>query len=75
MWKRLLFVLLVSVPVTAFAQDAELVFRALDSNGDGAVNQQEAQANELVSEYFSAADIDNDGALSFAEFAAAFGAE
>jgi hypothetical protein len=38
------------------------------------VDQQEAQANELVTEYFADADTDNNGTLSAAEFTAAFGA-
>jgi hypothetical protein len=76
-WKKILVSVLVFVPVAApiaYAQDPALVFGALDRNSDGMVDQQEAQANELVTEYFADADTDNNGTLSAAEFTAAFGA-
>jgi Ca2+-binding EF-hand superfamily protein len=72
-WKCLIVLFSIAIPIVAAAQDAELVFRALDRNGDGRITQQEAQANELVLENFSAADANNDGYLSLAEFSAAFG--
>lgn len=73
MRKSLMIVLFLSVPAAAFAQDAELVFRALDGDSNGQVSQQEATANELVSANFAAADSNGDGGLSLAEFTAAFG--
>jgi Ca2+-binding EF-hand superfamily protein len=57
----------------AVAQDATLVFTALDANKDGKVSQAEAQRNTMVSEIFSTADKDHDGFLSKDEFMAAFG--
>jgi opacity protein-like surface antigen len=57
----------------ATAQDATLVFTALDTNKDGKVSPAEAQKNVMVSDNFSAADKNHDGFLSKDEFVAAFG--
>ena len=57
----------------AAAQDAGLVFTALDANKDGKISQAEAQRNALVGQNFTAADKDHDGFLSKDEFMAAFG--
>lgn len=57
----------------ALAQDAGLVFTALDTNKDGKIGPAEAQRNTMVSENFSAADKNHDGFLSKDEFVAAFG--
>jgi Ca2+-binding EF-hand superfamily protein len=57
----------------AMAQDAGLVFTALDANKDGKVSQAESQRNVLVSQNFAAADKNSDGSLSKDEFATAFG--
>ena len=57
----------------ALAQDAGLVFTALDTNKDGKVSPAEAQRNTLVSDNFAAADKNHDGFLSKDEFVAAFG--
>jgi hypothetical protein len=57
----------------AVAQDATLVFTALDTNKDGKVTPTEAQRNVMVSDNFSAADKDHNGSLSKDEFVAAFG--
>ena len=57
----------------ALAQDAGLVFTALDTNKDGKVSQAEAQRNTMVSDNFAAADKNHDGFLSKDEFVAAFG--
>lgn len=57
----------------ALAQDAALVFTALDTNKDGKISPAEAQRNVMVSDNFSAADKDHNGSLSKDEFAAAFG--
>lgn len=57
----------------AIAQDAALVFTALDTNKDGKISQEEAQRNVAVSQNFVAADKDHDGFLSKDEFMAAFG--
>ncbi|HJS22335.1 MAG TPA: hypothetical protein VJ764_06735 [Steroidobacteraceae bacterium] len=48
------------------------VFDALDADRDGRVAQQEAQAHPTVSEHFSKADANADGALSKEEFDATF---
>lgn len=57
----------------ALAQDAALVFTALDADKDGKVTQAEAQKNALVTQSFGMADANHDGALSKEEFMAAFG--
>jgi EF hand domain-containing protein len=48
------------------------VFDALDADHDGKVGQQEAQAHPTVSEHFSKADANADGALSKEEFDSTF---
>lgn len=65
------FVIALAAP--AMAQDAGLVFTALDANKDGKVSQAEAQRNVMVSQNFAAADKNKDGSLSKDEFGAAFG--
>ena len=57
----------------ALAQDAGLVFAALDANNDSKVTQAEAQKNAAVAQMFAQADKNKDGSLSKAEFEAAFG--
>lgn len=57
----------------ALAQDAGLVFTALDTNKDGKISQAEAQRNTMVSQNFADADKNHDGFLSKDEFTAAFG--
>lgn len=57
----------------ALAQDADLVFTALDANHDGKVSKAEAQKNPAVMQMFDQADKNHDGFLSKAEFDAAFG--
>jgi len=57
----------------ALAQDAALVFAALDANKDGKVTQAEAQKNAAVMQMFAQADKNKDGSLSKDEFQAAFG--
>ena len=73
MKKYLLIAILSALPISAYAQDAALVFRALDSDGDGSVSQEEASVNETVSQAFAEADTNGDGLLSEDEFLAAFG--
>jgi len=63
----------VALAAPALAQDAGLVFTALDANKDGKVSQAESQRNVMVSQNFAAADKDRDGSLSKDEFTAAFG--
>jgi len=57
----------------ALAQDAALVFTALDANKDGKVTKAEAQKNAAVAQMFDQADKNKDGSLSKDEFQAAFG--
>lgn len=57
----------------ALAQDAGLVFTALDANKDGKVTKAEAQKNTAVMQMFDQADKNKDGGLSKDEFMAAFG--
>lgn len=73
MKKRLVLAVAVLLGSPAFAQDAALVFTALDANHDGKISQTEAQKNPAVTQAFAAADKDRDGFLSKAEFEAAFG--
>jgi len=73
MRKFLIIALLAMLPSGAVAQDAALVFSALDTDGDGSVSQDEASINEFVSEGFAAADSNDDATLSREEFLAAFG--
>ena len=73
MRKFLTIALLAMLPTGAAAQDAALVFSALDADGDGSVSQDEASINEFVSQGFAAADSSGDGTLSREEFLAAFG--
>lgn len=64
-------VLMLATP--ALAQDAALVFTALDANKDGKISQPEAQRNAMVTQNFAMADTNHDGSLSKDEFMAAFG--
>jgi len=57
---------------SVYAQDAALVFDALDTDNDGNVSQEEASLNEFVAQGFAAADQNSDGLLSQEEFLAAF---
>jgi len=57
----------------ALAQDAALVFAALDANHDGKISKAEAQKNPAVMQMFDQADKNHDGSLSKDEFNAAFG--
>lgn len=65
--------LVIALAAPAMAQDAGLVFSALDANKDGKVSQAEAQRNVMVSQSFATADKNKDGSLSKDEFGAAFG--
>ena len=65
--------LMLGLATPALAQDAGLVFTALDTNKDGKISQAEAQRNIMVSENFADADKNHDGFLSKDEFIAAFG--
>jgi len=73
MRKILIAAILSAMPLAAYAQDASLVFRAMDGDGDGMVSQDEASVNDAVSQGFAAADSNGDGSLSEDEFVAAFG--
>jgi hypothetical protein len=64
---------LMMVAAPALAQDAAIVFAALDADRNGQVTQAEAQKNVLVTQNFAQADTNLDGMLSRAEFEAAFG--
>src|SRR5690554_2473011 len=48
------------------------VFDALDTDKNGSLSQQEAQAHSTVAQNFSAADADGDGSLSRTEFDQSF---
>jgi Ca2+-binding EF-hand superfamily protein len=62
-----------AVATPALAQDAGLVFTALDANKDGKISKTEAQKNAAVMQAFDQADKNKDGSLSKDEFLAAFG--
>jgi len=53
---------------TTMAQEK---FLALDANGDGVIDRQEASASKALSAEFKKLDTDNDGKLSPSEFGAA----
>ena len=65
--------LVVAGAAPAMAQDAALVFTALDANKDGKISKAEAQKNPAVAQMFDQADKNKDGSLSKEEFTAAFG--
>ena len=71
--RKYLFVLAFMAATPALAQDAGVVFAALDANKDGKVSPAEAQRNTMVSQDFADADKNHDGFLSKDEFVAAFG--
>ncbi len=71
--RKYLIVLAFMAATPALAQDAGLVFAALDTNKDGKVSQAEAQRNTMVSQSFADTDKNHDGYLSKDEFVAAFG--
>ena len=70
---KYLVLVLVLAATPALAQDAALVFAALDANKDGQVTQAEAEKNAAVKQQFAAADTNHDGKLTKDEFMAAFG--
>ena len=43
-------------------------FGDVDTDGDGAISQQEAASVELVNQQFNTADINNDGSLDAVEY-------
>ncbi len=65
--------LVVAGAMPAMAQDAALVFTALDANKDSKISKAEAQKNPAVAQMFDQADKNKDGSLSKDEFMAAFG--
>lgn len=69
----LIFGIGLALATPALAQDAGLVFAALDTNKDGKINKAEAQKNAAVAQMFDQADKNKDGSLSKDEFMAAFG--
>lgn len=73
MHKYLIAAVILLFASPALAQDAAVVFAALDTNHDGKISRQEAQKNPVVSRIFDQADKNHDGFLSKAEFEAAFG--
>jgi Ca2+-binding EF-hand superfamily protein len=48
------------------------IFTQLDSNKDGKISAEEAQASSVVSRSFGKADADGDGAITRDEFMSAF---
>ena len=52
------------------AGDTSASFKALDTNADGRISQDEAKASKGVSENYGALDINKDGTLDAAEFSA-----
>jgi len=60
-------------PDTGAQADAAAMFKQADTNGDGRLNRQEAQAIPGLTERFEAVDTDKDGAISPQELSAAMG--
>ena len=52
--------------------DVGAIFDKLDTNHDGKLTQEEAQAHPTVAAHFDSADTNHDGVLSKDEFMAAF---
>lgn len=73
MKKSLIAAFTLSLMSPALAQDAALVFAALDANRDNRISQDEAQKNPAVNRLFAEADKNHDRFLSKEEFLAAFG--
>lgn len=78
---HLLFSAAALVCGAAFAQDqaapaaspsTQSVFDSLDTNKDGRISSEEAQAQPVVSRSFSKADANGDGAITSEEFSTAF---
>jgi Ca2+-binding EF-hand superfamily protein len=72
MMKHLPLLVALLLPAGALAQETEGDFNSLDANGDGAISQEEAQADEMVAQSFGTADTDQNGSLSQEEYNAAF---
>ncbi len=64
--------ILVLAAATAFAQSDSNApsFMQLDTNEDGRISKQEAEADTRVADRFQEADTDRDGQLSLEEFTA-----
>ena len=73
MRKCLALITVLTMGSAAYAQDAAVVFAALDTDRNGSISQMEAQRNSTVAANFAAADTDNNGSLSRDEFIATFG--
>ncbi len=52
-----------------FADANTEAFKALDTDGDGVLSMQEAQANDNVADEFADGDVNGDGMLDTEEFA------
>lgn len=59
---------LMSVSSLSFAGDGPS-YSDLDSNSDGTISKQEAQADDKLAKKFDEVDIDSDGVLGWTEFA------
>ena len=73
MYKYLALGAVLMLATPASAQDAAIVFAALDTDRNGQITEAEAQKNLIVTQSFAQADTNLDGMLSRAEFVAAFG--
>ncbi len=58
-------------PATGEQADVSTVFNQADTNGDGRLSRQEAQAIPGLAERFDAVDTDKDGAISLQELSVA----
>jgi Ca2+-binding EF-hand superfamily protein len=61
-----------AAPTAATDDPVSSIFQQLDTNKDGKISSEEAQASSVVSRSFAKADADGDGGISHDEFMSAF---
>ena len=63
-----------ALPLTVFAadsqSDSDSLFKKLDTNHDGYISKEEAQAYELLKKNWDKADVNNRGMIDSADFSA-----
>lgn len=66
--KNVLFAVTLIASAVAFADNSNKQFNQLDTNQNGRISHDEAQANPLVAQDFSMLDVNGDDQLSNDEF-------